>query len=150
MGGNFAPEQVAGIFRNEWQVWAGIRTREDLQKKAETGLKNEFGFHIPLLIKTEQEIKRIADTIPETWQNNSEQKTDVAYLFNEIDSAETVNILPVKKEFINIKYVKGAVIWNVNRENLNRSQLAKIVSHKIYQSMTVRSVNTARFLAGNI
>ncbi len=26
MGGNFAPEQVAGIFRNEWQVWAGIRT----------------------------------------------------------------------------------------------------------------------------
>ncbi len=31
MGGNFAPEQVAGIFRNEWQVWAGIRTFANFQ-----------------------------------------------------------------------------------------------------------------------
>lgn len=124
-------------------------TRENLQKKGETGLKNEFGFDIPLLIKTKQEIKKIADAIPETWQNNSEQKTDVAYLFNEIDSAETVNILPLKKEFIEIKYVKGAIIWNVNRKSINKSQLAKIVSHKLYQSMTVRNVNTARYLAEN-
>jgi len=124
-------------------------TMENLLKKAETGLKNEFGFDIPLLIKTEQEIKKIADAIPETWQNDSEQKTDVAYLFNEIDSAETVNILPVKKEFINIKYVKGAIIWNVNRKNINKSQLTRIISHKLYQSMTVRNVNTARYLAEN-
>ena len=71
----------------------------------------------------------------------------MAYLFNEIDSAETLNILPVKKEFIDIKYVKGAIIWNVNRKNLNKSQLSKIVSHKVYQFMTVRNVNTARYLA---
>lgn len=123
--------------------------REKLQKETETAMKNEFGFDIPLLIKTEQEIKKIADAIPETWQNNSEQKTDVAYLFNEIDSKETVNILPVKKEFINTKYVKGAIIWNVNRKDLNKSRLAKIVSHKLYKSMTVRNVNTARYLAEN-
>ncbi len=24
MGGSFRPEQVAGLFRNQWQVWAGI------------------------------------------------------------------------------------------------------------------------------
>ena len=24
MGGSFTPEQVAGMFRNEWQVWTGI------------------------------------------------------------------------------------------------------------------------------
>lgn len=124
-----------------------IDTREDLQKKAETGLKNEFGFNIPLLIKTKQEIQKIADAIPETWRNDSEQKTDVAYLFNEIDSKEILNILPVKKEFINTKYVKGAIIWNVNRKDLNKSRLAKIVSHKLYKSMTVRNVNTARYLA---
>jgi uncharacterized protein (DUF1697 family) len=74
----------------------------------------------------------------------------VAYLFNGIDSAEIVDILPIKKEFINIQYVKGAIIRNVDRKNLNKSQLAKIISHKIYQSMTVRNVNTARYLAGFI
>jgi uncharacterized protein (DUF1697 family) len=124
-------------------------TKENLHKRAETALKNEFGFNIPLLIKTKQEIQKIADAIPETWQNDSEQKTDVAYLFDEIDSAETANILPVIKEFIDIKYVKGAIIWNVNRKDLNKCRLAKIVSHKLYKSMTIRNVNTVRYLAEN-
>ena len=122
-------------------------TRGTLQKKTETALKKEFAFDIPLLIKTKKEMKKIADAIPEAWLNDPDQKTDVAYLFHEIDSAEILNVLPVKKEFIEVKYVKGAVIWNVNRKNLNKSGLAKIISHKIYKSMTVRNVNTARYLA---
>jgi uncharacterized protein (DUF1697 family) len=44
-------------------------------------------------------------------------------------------------------YVNGAIIWNVQRENYNKSQLNKIISHKIYKDMTVRNVNTARHLA---
>lgn len=44
-------------------------TRETLQKKTETALKKEFAFDIPLLIKTKKEMKKIADAIPETWQN---------------------------------------------------------------------------------
>ena len=123
--------------------------RENLYKKIETGLKKEFGYKIPVLIKTKQEIEKIADAIPKTWQNNSEQKTDVAYLFKNIDSIETVNILPIKKEFIDIKYVEGAIIWNIKRKNINKSHLTKIVGHKLYQSMTVRNVNTARYLADN-
>ena len=33
MGGNFKPEQVAGLVRNHWQVWAGIRnwTKRDTE-----------------------------------------------------------------------------------------------------------------------
>ena len=73
----------------------------------------------------------------------------MAYLFGEIDSEEIANILPIKKELVNILYVKGAVIWNVKREDVIKSQLAKIIGYKIYASMTVRNVNTARFL-GNL
>ena len=32
------------------------------------------------------EMKKIADVIPENWQSNTEQKTDIAYLFPEFDS----------------------------------------------------------------
>lgn len=28
MGGNFRPEWVAGLSRNQWQVWPGIRSRD--------------------------------------------------------------------------------------------------------------------------
>lgn len=124
--------------------------RGRLHKKIMRSLRNEYGFQIPLLIKTQQEIRRIADAIPLNWKNDSEQKTDVAFLFREIDFEGTADSLPVKKEFINLKYVEGAIIWNVKREFLNKSQLTKIIGHPLYQFMTVRNVNTARFLADNM
>lgn len=124
--------------------------QKNILKKVEDGLKKEFEFEIPILIKTEREIKKIADAIPQNWLNDSAQRTDVAYLFPEIDSIKIIDELPVKKEFIEVRYIKGAIYWNVRRENVYKSHLAKIISHKLYKSMTVRNVNTARYLAGNI
>ncbi len=128
-------------------IFESDKERNVIKEEIEKILKKEFGFDIPVLIKTKQEIKKIADAIPKTWQNDTEQKTDVAFLFKEIDSKEVINLLPIKKEFINIKYIRGAIFWNVKRENVNKSHLTKIISHKIYQSMTVRNINTARYLA---
>ena len=49
------------------------------------------------------EMKKIGDAIPENWQNNTEQKTDIAYLFPEFDLKKIIDKLPVKREFIRIE-----------------------------------------------
>ena len=59
-----------------------------------------------------------------------------------------IDELPIKKEFLDIRYVKGAIFWNVKRDDYNKSQLNKIINHKSYKLMTIRNVNTARYLAG--
>lgn len=112
------------------------------------GLKKEFGFDIQTLIKSDLEMQKIAKAIPKDWKNDTEYKTDVAYLFDEIDSEKTIDSLPIKREYLDIRYIKGAIFWNIDRKNYNKSQLNKLVGHKYYQLMTVRNVNTARFLAG--
>ncbi len=93
-------------------------------------------------------MRNIVNAIPAAWQNDSEQRTDVAFLFPEIDTEKILSDLPVKLDFINLRYVPGAVIWNLDRKNLYKSHLSKIISHPHYQLMTVRNVNTARYLAG--
>ncbi|PKA24358.1 hypothetical protein CH381_21065 [Leptospira sp. mixed culture ATI2-C-A1] len=116
--------------------------------KIEKSFEKVFKFEIPTIVKTEKEMKKIANAIPKEWQNDSTQRTDVAYLFPEADSKKIIEELPLKKEFLEIRYHKGALIWNIKRENVNKSQLTKLISHKLYKSMTIRNVNTARFLAG--
>jgi uncharacterized protein (DUF1697 family) len=123
--------------------------QKNVLKTIEAVLKKKFDFEIPTLIKTEKEMKIIADTIPMKWQNDSTQRSDVAYLFPQIDAKKTLDELPVKKEYIDIRYIKGAIYWNVDRKNYNKSHLNKIIAHKMYRFMTVRNVNTARYLAGN-
>ncbi|WP_428738796.1 DUF1697 domain-containing protein [Sulfurimonas sp.] len=119
----------------------------DIIKKVEMALKKEFDFEIPTLIKTEQEMKQIEKAIPKEWQNDSSQRSDVAYLFPEIDSEKILDELPFKKEFIDVRYIQGAIYWNLDRKNYNKSHLNKIITHKMYQLMTLRNVNTARYLA---
>jgi uncharacterized protein (DUF1697 family) len=121
---------------------------EEIRKNVEASLKEELGFEIPTLVKSDIEMLRIVSAIPVSWQNNSEQRTDVAFLFPQIDLEKVLSDLPVKRDFIDLCYLPGAVIWNLDRKNLNKSQLNKIISHPHYKLMTVRNVNTARFLAG--
>lgn len=128
-------------------IFESTDNQEQIQKDVTEALSKEFELDIPTLIKSEDEIKRIASAIPKEWQNDKEQKTDVAYLFDEVDTEETVDKIPVKKEFTDIIYVKGAIIWHIMKKDYNKSQLNKLIGLKLYKLMTVRNVNTARFLA---
>ncbi len=129
-------------------IFESDKKQSDISEEIMTGLKKEFGFDISTLVKSELEMQKIAKSIPKDWKNDSEHKTDVAYLFDEIDLEKTIDTIPVKREYLDIRYTKGAIFWNINRKNYNKSHINKLVGHKLYQLMTVRNVNTARFLAG--
>jgi uncharacterized protein (DUF1697 family) len=119
-----------------------------IRKEIKLNLQNEFGYDIPTLIKMVKELQQIVEQIPTTWLNDTNQRTDVAFLFDEIDSIKIIDELPIRKEFIDIRYTKGALFWNVKPDNYNKSHLNKLISHRLYQQMTIRNVNTVRNLAG--
>ena len=121
--------------------------KNSITANIEKALHIMTGNEVKVLVKTKSEMAKIANTIPDDWQNNNDQKTYVAYLFESIDNENIINELPIKKEYIQLIYVKGALIWNVRCEDYNKSHLNKIISHKVYKDMTVRNVNTARYLA---
>ena len=121
--------------------------KNSITENIEKVLQIMTGNEVNVLVKTKSEMVKIANTIPSDWQNNNVQKTDVAYLFESIDNENIINELPIKKEYIQVIYVKGALIWNVQREDYNKSHLNKIISNKVYKDMTIRNVNTARYLA---
>lgn len=123
------------------------QTRSAVRDSIEKKLAEITGAEIRVLIKTKVEITEIANGIPADWENDADQKTDVAYLFESIDGEKTLEELPIKKEHVRVRYVPGAIIWNVRREDYNKSRLNKIISHGMYKDMTVRNVNTARYLA---
>ena len=121
--------------------------KNSITENIEKALHITTGNEVKVLVKTKSEMVKIANGIPGDWQNNDDEKTDVAYLFESIDTENIINELPIKKEYIRLLYVEGALIWNVRREDYNKSHLNKIISHKVYKDMTIRNVNTARHLA---
>ncbi|OGR81095.1 MAG: hypothetical protein A2X32_09130 [Elusimicrobia bacterium GWC2_64_44] len=119
-----------------------------LRGKIEAAIKAEFGFEVAVLVKTRAQMRAIARAIPAGWSNDDKQRTDVAYLFEGADEAAILAKLPFNREVVDSRYVKGAVIWNLDRKNYSRSRLNKLIGSELYRAMTLRNVNTARFLAG--
>jgi Uncharacterized protein conserved in bacteria len=121
--------------------------KDKIRKKIEIKLEEEFGQYIPTLVKTSKEMMKIKNSIPDEWQNDTTQQTYVAYLFNEVANPKLIMELPIKHEYIDIRYVDESLIWNIKREYYNKSQITKIANHYSYDKMTTRNVNTARKLA---
>ena len=124
---------------------------ESLKKPNVSAIQNTllstFGFEIPLLILDGDRICRIAEAIPEGWQNDTTQKSDVAYLFPAVDDATIAMKLGCNADIETAVYTKGALLFSIDRKYQARSSLLKIIGAPLYQQMTIRNVNTARKLA---
>lgn len=122
---------------------------EDIQ----AALEKRFAFRIPTLLLSGEKVKTITKAIPVEWTNDapkpdrSGQKSDVLYLFDEINTPNILEKLGYKPDIETMMYVDGAVLANITRTNQLRGSLQKLIGTKLYSHMTVRNVNTARKLA---
>ncbi len=111
-------------------------------------IEREFGFDVPTLILSSDDVIRIAESIPPEWTNDyTDRKTDVLYLFNEVNSPEIIAAIGVKPEIETFLYVDGAVACTISRKDAARGSLQKIVGTPLYKQVTVRNATTARKLA---
>lgn len=111
-------------------------------------LKNTFGFDIPALLLSGEDVIRITKAIPDDWDtDHDKQKSDVLYLFEGVDSPEILDKIGYRPEIEEFIYVKGAVITNISRKNQSKGSLQKIAGTDLYRKITIRNTRTARKLA---
>lgn len=113
----------------------------------EKAIEVEFGFSIKVLIRDQPSIKQILKAVPDSWTNDSKMRCDVLFLWKQFDKKDILDELSWKPEIEDVVYVSGAVIWRIDRPNVNRSRLFKIIGTDLYRGITIRNCNTVRKLA---
>jgi uncharacterized protein (DUF1697 family) len=122
------------------------RSPQELEGIIRQAILEDFALDIPVLIHSLEDFERFMQVLPEHWKNDQEMKCDVLFLWKEIDKPETLKGLTIKPDIDHVLYVPGVILWSVDRKQVTRSGLMKIVGTDLYQKMTVRNVNTARKL----
>jgi uncharacterized protein (DUF1697 family) len=84
--------------------------------------------------------------IPRNWVDDKTMRTYVFLLWKELDDRKILDSLPIQPGVDELIYTPGAVVWRVDRENVGRSQMSRIVGTPLYKKVTVRSANTMRRL----
>lgn len=127
-------------------VFSDSRSKSELHRVLEAAIFEAFEVEVPIVLRTKDEFSHLCETIPAAWANDKEQKTDVMFLWDEIDGEDILAKVKVNPELERVQYVAGALVWNIDRENVTRGNGIKLIKTDLYRHMTVRNINTVRKL----
>ncbi len=119
-------------------------SQAELAPVLEAAIEAEFGLRIRVLIRSLDEMQAVFDVLPESWSNGNEMKSDVFFLWDEVDEANAPSALPLTPGIGTLLVAPRALLYSVSREDAGRSGMNKLVGSKLYAQMTVRNVNTTR------
>ena len=123
-----------------------LRSRERIASRLEKAIEKEFGFAVAVLVVSETQLATIVAAIPVRWTNDEAVRCDVLFLWDDVDRDTILGELPVREGIDTVRYAPGAVIWRIDRKNIAKSRMAKLVGTALYKRMTIRNCNTARKL----
>jgi uncharacterized protein (DUF1697 family) len=118
-----------------------------LVAQIEASIEKTFGFPVRVVIRSSANILKLNKTIPSDWNNDTEQSTDVLFLWDEYDTKKSLDFIASTPNVDTLRYIAGAIVWNMQRENYTKSSMRKFIGTTIYKNMTARNVNTVRKLA---
>jgi len=116
----------------------------EISHMIEEAIYEDFGLHIKIVIRSFDEFKILINSLPESWGNDQHMKSDVMFLWVDIDEESVIQKLNIKPEIDTVKYVTGAILWSVDKENASKSGKIKLIGSDLYKKMTIRNVNTTR------
>ena len=139
-------EHVTTYINSGNVLFSDMRNAQVLCEVVEQAIEKEFGFFVPVVLRSATDIAALCAFIPVTWTNDTVQRTDVMFLWDEVDSPDILSKVAHKPDIENVLYVPGALVWNIGRENVTKGSGIKLIKTELYKHMTVRNINTVRKL----
>src|SRR5258708_2818586 len=119
---------------------------QKLTARIEKALEEHTGMAIKVLVMAHKALKKIVDAIPRDWVDDKTMRTYVLLVWRELDDHGILERLATKPGVDELRYTPGAVVWRVDRENVGKSHMNKIVGTPLYKKISIRSANTMRKL----
>lgn len=119
-------------------------SQHELVHLLEQAIANDFRLQIKVVIRSIEQYAAMMKDIPDHWTNDASMKCDVMFLWEEVDHEATLEQLTIKPEIDTVRYVNGAIVWSIAKENVTKSGLSKIIGTELYKKMTIRNINTTR------
>ena len=117
-----------------------------LEQKIEQMLASDFKLEGKVVVRSLAEMAQLVESLPSSWNGDKDWRYNVLFLRHTIDSEKILDELTAKGDHEQIFYRPGTVLWSAQASEINRTNMQKLSSRKIFQHMTVRNLNTTKKL----
>ncbi|MGZ6004758.1 MAG: DUF1697 domain-containing protein [Candidatus Saccharimonadales bacterium] len=138
--------QVSTYINSGNVIFEDKRSAKQLGGIVETAINQSFGLNVRVVIRQADNIRKLCQEIPDSWTNDSRQKTDVLFLWEEIDDRSILEKVKINPAIERVRYFSGALVWNIGRADVTRGGGIKLIKSDFYRHMTARNINIVRKL----
>src|ERR1700709_15364 len=110
-----------------------IDSESEIVRSIERCIKDNFDLDIPIVIRSQSEIAEVVGKIPENWVNDQAMRTDVIFLWAEVDRPDVLDEIATNPSVDHLIYTPGAVIWHFDRTNYRKSKMHDFVGTRVYK-----------------
>lgn len=118
-----------------------------LARTIEQAIEKSFGFPVKTLVRDAKSIRAVAKAVPPAWSNDTEQRTEVMFLWDQYAKKSTLKLISTNPAIDTLLYANESIIWHIDdRKQYAKSGLHKFIGTEVYKHMTARNINTLRKL----
>lgn len=121
------------------------KDQKEITRDIEGAIRDNFNLDIKVVIRNLDNIEAVCRELPSSWVKNDIMRTDVMFLWEQFDNPDVIELLDINP-VDNVRYISGAILWNVEDKDYDKSGIKKLIGTKLYKNMTIRNVNTVRML----
>ena len=143
----FGFEDVRTYLNSGNVLFSATRTPvAELSAKIEPAIEKATGLPVSVLVLDDAAVRSVVEALPQSWVTDAAVRTDVLFLWPDVDEPSVLDRLPRNPEVDDVRYTPGAVLWRIDRVNAGRSRETRLVGSTLYKRMTIRNANTTRKL----
>ena len=117
-----------------------------LETKIEKMLSKDFQLDSKVVIRSLAEIEQLVKSLPKSWTGDRDWRYNVMFLRHTIDSEKILEELTTTTDSEELVYRPGTLLWSAHVSDIDRTQMNKLSSRKVFREMTVRNLNTTKKL----
>jgi len=121
------------------------KDQKEITRDIEGAIRDNFNLDIKVVIRNLDNSEAVCRELPSSWVKNDIMRTDVMFLWEQFDNPDVIELLDINP-VDNVRYISGAILWNVEDKDYYKSGIKKLIGTKLYKNMTIRNVNTVRML----
>lgn len=115
----------------------------ELTARIERALSSGFGATIPVVVRSEKQLRAIVDGAPKGFGSEpAKRRYDVLFLKEPVTAKAALELVPQKPGVDEVHAGTGVLYYSRLVSKAAQSKLSRVVSMPIYKSMTIRNWNT--------
>lgn len=123
---------------------SGEKNISKVEEKIEEFLSREFKYNSRVVVITHDQMKQILSDVPIEWKKQKDLRCYIAFMKNPATPTDMTREVQLKQGVDFVKEGKGVIYMTTLMSGLMKSGFTKLITKKIYQSMTMRNYNTCQ------